>query len=304
LSGNSISNRVTVSWRSTPFDNDDDVLIHEGSRGLLAAMRLTLKRGRWISDADTAGAPGIVVINEEAARRYFSGREALGQTIRIGEATDSIGRPRRVVGVIAGTAFRGPEMPPKPEAWLPLADSDQPGVDLVIRTHADVATLVPAVNHAILEAFSTAEVRPPATFDVLFTQFIAARRFNAIIIGVFGVLAIAIVSVGIYGVMACTVDQRTREIGVRMALGAKPGEMLRLMLRRATVLAFVGLALGVALSVGLEQSIAKFLYQPKAHDPAVYGVAAVLIVSISVLAAAMPARRAASVDPLIALRRD
>ena len=135
-------------------------------------------------------------------------------------------------------------------------------------------------------------------------QFLAARRFNAIVIAVFGVLAVAIVSVGIYGVMACTVDQRTREIGVRMALGARPGEMLALVLRRATTLALGGLAIGVALSAGLEQSIAKFLYQPKAHDPAVYAVAAVLIVSVTVLAAAMPARRAASVDPLVALRRD
>jgi putative ABC transport system permease protein len=298
LSGNTRSNAFTVSWRPEPFDHDDAAFVHEASHGLLMAMRLQLIRGRWIADTDTPGAPGVVVLSQEAVRRYFGDRDPLGQVVQLED------RSRTVVGIVAGTQFRGPEAQPVPEAWVPLPDARQQSVDLVIRTQADVATLVPAVERAVFDTLPGAVIDAPVTLNALFAEFVAARRFNAFLIAVFGVLALTMVSVGIYGVMACVVDQQTREIGVRMALGARPAEVLRMMLGRATLVSGAGLLAGLAGAIALEQFIRGFLYQPRPYDPAVYLAVLSLTVAVSLIAALMPARRAAGVDPLVALRRD
>jgi hypothetical protein len=262
-------------------------------------MRLEHLRGRWIEDGDTVSAPLVVVLNDEAVRRYFPGREPVGEVVQFDDYS------RTVVGIVADTQSKGPEARPVPEAWVPLGQhSYQTSADLVIRTRLDVGSLMPELRRAVSEALPGAVLQEPKTFDGLFMEFLAQRRFNALLVGAFGALALLMVSVGIYGVMACVVDQRTREIGVRMALGAKPAQVLQMMLGRAAWLAGIGLAIGVAGATGLERSIRSFLFEPTPHDPVVYVGVAALAIAVTLVAAFMPARRAASVDPLVALRRD
>jgi predicted permease len=299
LSNGSRTTPVTVNWRPEPFADQDEMMVHEATSGILAAMRLEHLRGRWIEDRDTVSAPLVVLLNDEAAHRYFPGREALGAVVSFDDYA------RTVVGIVADTQSKGPEARPTPEAWVPLGQhSYQTSADLVIRTRLDVGSLMPEIRRAVSETLPGAVVQEPKTFDGLFMEFLAQRRFNALLVGVFGALALVMVSVGIYGVMACVVDQRTREIGVRMALGAKPAQVLQMMLGRAAWLAGVGLAIGVLGAAGLERSIRSFLYEPTPHDPLVYAAVAALAIAVTLIAAFVPARRAASVDPLVALRRD
>jgi len=300
LSGSSRTHPLKVPGRAEPFVDADEPFIRETTPEYFDVMRMSMHRGRWISADDIEGAPPVVVLSDVAARRYFGDSDPVGRTVEFDL------RSHTVIGVVGGTRFMGPESEAAPEAFVPLAQVNVRGVSLLLRTAASAEGTPPvaALRSVIWETVPDATISDVRTLDDYYGELIARRRFNAILISVFGVLALAIVSVGIYGVISCVVDQRTREIGVRMALGARPGGVQRMVLGRAGLLAVAGLAVGVAGAAALEQLARSFLFQPRPHDPAVYATAGLLIVAISLLAAFVPARRASRVDPLVALRRD
>jgi putative ABC transport system permease protein len=297
LSGSYMTHPVKIPERAAVFDREQSADLRAVSPDYLATIGGTQVSGRFISDTDTRGAPAVVVLSDEAVRRYFGGGDPIGAVVLLEV-------PRTVIGVVRGMRIHGPEVEIRPEAYIPFPQSRQPGADLVLRTGPDPLTIAPAVKSAVWSVLPTTVIPEPETFGELYAGLIAMRRFNVVLLGLFGGLALLIASVGIYGVMAYLVEQRRREIGVRMALGALPRRILTMILGRAALTSGIGLFLGVAGAIWLERLLTPFLFRPTPRDPAVYGSTALLLMLLALVAALLPARRAARVDPLLALRSE
>jgi putative ABC transport system permease protein len=264
------------------------------STGYFSVVGIPLLRGRFLEDADRTGAK-VILLNDVAAKLYFGDRDPIGAQINInGERT--------VVGVVGSVRLGGPESEVRPESYSPLEPKSMFGADLVIKTAGPPENLAPTVRTALWEIAPDLTLGETQTLEMFFSRLIAQRRFNMMLLTIFGVLGIVITGVGIYGVMAFVVEQRTQEIGVRMALGAQPRRVLGMMLTRAMAYVGFGLALGLAGAFALSRLVESFLFRVEPRDPVVYAGTAVLLVVIGLLAAWIPSRRAARVDPIIALR--
>ena len=296
LAGSSRSNIVSVAWRAEPFSGDDEAFISETTPGYRDVIGMRLRRGRWLADSDRANSPNVVVLSETAVARYLGDREPIGAEITVDE------KNRTIVGVVADTLFRGPEGNPVPQIYVPLPQSTALGTSLAVRLRSNDARLIAAVKDAAWAAAPAAVVSNVRTMNDMFATLVAQRQFNMLLIGAFGVIALLLVFAGIYGVMAHVVAQRVTEIGVRMALGARPAQMLTLVLSRAVQLGLIGLAVGWVGAAALEQFIRAFLFQPEPRDPSVYLSVGAALLLTTMIAAAVPARRAARVDPLVSLR--
>jgi putative ABC transport system permease protein len=265
----------------------------------IQVMRIPLLRGRHLSDADTAGNEAVALVNEAAADLYWPGENALGMRIEVNS------RERVVVGIFGDIRHLGPEQPARPEIYLPASQADVYGMTLVMRTSGRPLDLVPAVKSAIWavnrDQRLSAEV---VTLEGYLERLIAERRFNMALLGLLGGLGLIIAAAGVYGVMAYLVAQRTTEIGIRMALGATRASVVGLVLRRASVLVALGLAIGAAGAWSLAHTVEAFLFHVTPQDPRVFGAVIVTLAAAGLAASAIPARRASSVDPLIALRRE
>ena len=265
----------------------------------LRLLRIPLLRGRSIEPTDTQSSEQVIVINDAAARLYWPGEEALGKRLIISK------QERVVVGVVGNIRHLGPEKPPRQEGYIPFQQDSTLGATLVIKTDGDPLRVVPAVKSAIWsvnrEQRLTAET---VTLEGYMDRLVRQRRFNMALLALFGALGLVIAAVGIYGVMAYIVAQRTNEIGVRMALGASRGTVVSMVLTRAAVLMTLGLVIGSAAAWALSRNVESFLFQTEPTDPRIFAVALVTLAIAGFLASAIPARRAASVDPLIALRHE
>jgi predicted permease len=301
LTGYSARAPVVVPGRSEPFDNGDRVQVRHVTPGYARAVGTPVVRGRYLNEGDISGATPVVVLNEEAAARYFGDREAIGATLSIerGYAPHVT-----VVGVVGNVRLFGPESAVRPEAYLPLAQASALGGALAIRTHGEPLALAADVGAAVRESFPELPAPKAAAMTSLLGGLIAQRRFNLLVVALFGGLALAIGGVGLYGVMAYQVTQRTREIGVRLALGASPSRVQSTVLTRGLALTTAGVVIGMAAAWPLATYVQSFLFQVALHDPTVFVAAATLLLSCGVVATFIPARRAARVDPLIALRAE
>jgi predicted lysophospholipase L1 biosynthesis ABC-type transport system permease subunit len=210
-----------------------------------------------------------------------------------------------VVGVVRSVRLLGPEGELHPEIYRPLdwrQPIGSPVITLVMRASHDPGTLAGSVRGAIQSVAPNLVFPDTETYDTLFDRLIAQRKFNTWVLALFGILAVAIAGAGIYGVMAFIVEQRTQEIGVRIALGAEPAAVIRMVLSQASACIGAGLGLGLISGWMLSRSVQAFLFKIDAHDPRVYAGAAVVLIVAGLAAAFIPARRAAHVDPMIALR--
>jgi hypothetical protein len=213
---------------------------------------------------------------------------------------------RTVVGVVGNVRHDGPELGWRTQAFVPLSQSRILGATLVVRTSPGAEGILPAVRQAIsseLPGDLPARVEGNA-MQFYFDALVAQRRFNMLLLSLFGVLGLVIACVGIYGVMAYAVSQRTQEIGIRMALGAVPSAILMSVLGRASLYMIFALATGLASAWGLAELVRGFLFEVQPHDPIVYAGALALIALTGLTASLLPARRAAAVDPLVALRME
>jgi len=276
-----------------------DIALNQISPDYFRALKVPLLRGRLFADTDGQNSDPVVILNQAAAARYFPGEDAVGRVVRLAGN-------RTIVGVVGNIRQDGPESGWRAQAFVPVAQSRVFGATLVIRTASAAGRILPAVRQAIWSEFPDAlptRIDEHALGDY-FNALVAPRRFNMMLLALFGVLGLSIASVGIYGVMAYVVSQRTQEIGIRMALGALPSTILTSVLGSALLTMMVGLAIGLIGAWGLSGLVRAFLFEVQPHDPRVYG-GVVLVLSIAGLAAAFgPARRASSVDPLIALRME
>jgi putative ABC transport system permease protein len=276
-----------------------DIALNQISPDYFRALKVPLLRGRVFAETDSENSEPVVILNQAAAARYFPGEDAVGRVVRLAGN-------RTVVGVVGDIRQDGPESGWQTQAFVPIAQSRVFGATLVIRTASGAKGIFPAVRQAIWSEFPDAL---PTRIDehalsYYFDALVAQRRFNMTLLALFGILGLSIASVGIYGVMAYVVSQRTQEIGIRMALGALPSTILMSVLGSALLTMMVGLAIGLIGAWGFSGLVRAFLFDVQPHDPRVYA-SVVLVLSIAGLAAAFgPARRASSVDPLVALRME
>jgi putative ABC transport system permease protein len=244
-------------------------------------------------------APGVVIINEALARRSFAGVNPLGRRIVI---DDGQTREREIVGVVGDVKHFSLEDAAKPELYLPYAQRPTQNQTLVIRTEAEPAALVAAVRGEVRALDKDLPLYGVKTMEDYLDESVAARRLNMLLVGVFAAVALLLAGVGIYGVISHSVTERTREIGIRMALGASSQDALRLVVRRGMTLALMGVGLGLTGSVALTWLMKNLLFGVSATDPLTFVVIALLLTLVALLACWIPARRAAKVDPMIALR--
>ncbi|HEV2690742.1 MAG TPA: ABC transporter permease [Bryobacteraceae bacterium] len=270
--------------------------------GTFAALGIPLRRGRDFSDGDRPDTPFSAIVNDTLARRALPGRDPLGHTIYC--PFDSM-KPMTIVGVVGDVRQNGPANNPMPECFMPYTQHLYNGntLSLVVRTAMDPNGLVEEIRRRAHQRSSEVSVKF-TTMQASLSENVATPRFRTLLLGIFAALAVALAMAGVYGVMAYVVGQRSNEIGLRMALGASPGDVQRLVLKQSFGLAGTGLVIGMIGAVAATRLLTSMLFEVKPSDPATYAAVALLLGVVALAAGYFPARRAARVDPLVALRQE
>jgi putative ABC transport system permease protein len=266
-----------------------------------AALGLRLLEGRTFTDADDADAPSVVVVNEAMARKYWPGRSALGERIY----TDGFDKKAtEVVGVVADYKVRDLGEAPRPYLHLAWRQEKSVSTTLLVRAAGPAAPLVAGLRQAVLEMEPAIVFTEEGTAADLVRLTVGPTQAGAVLIGAFGALALLLAAIGLYGVVAYTVAQRTREIGVRIALGATPGRVIRLMLAQGAGPAGAGLLAGAVASRALAGAVQPLLFDVSAADLLTFGSVVMLFGLVITAASYLPARRAGRIDPQSALRHE
>jgi putative ABC transport system permease protein len=263
-----------------------------------ASLEIPVLRGRSVSERDVPDAPPVVVVNQTLVERFFPDADPVGRRLVLA------GQEREIVGVVADVRHLGPRAPAHPEVFLPHAQSPARTMALVVRTTGDPLAAGGAVRREIGAVDPDAGVENLLPMERIVAEFLFPERVTTAMLGIFALIALLISAVGIYGVMSHSVAQRTREMGLRSALGARRDDLLRLVLGQSLALTLGGVVVGLVGAVALTRLMASMLYDVSASDPVtLIGVASVLVV-VAVLASYLPARRASRADPMVALRSD
>ena len=270
--------------------------------GAFATLGIPLRAGRDFHDADTYDAPFTVIINEALARKAFPGQDPIGHLLFCG--FDSLA-PMKIVGVVGDVRQYGPAREPSPEIYMPYEQHPRTAtaLSIVARAAGDPTSLSTAMRRLARERSPDVPVKF-TTMELSLAENVAAPRFRTLLLGIFAGLAVSLAMVGVYGVMAYVVRLRSGEIGLRMALGASPGSILRLVLRQSLRLVAIGLALGLAGAVIATRLLASMLFQVTPGDPLTYAGVALLLGGVTLVASFIPARRAANVNPVVALAQE
>jgi predicted permease len=272
--------------------------------GWFEAIGIPLLRGRAFRESDDAQAPRVVVINQAFARKYFPDRDPIGRRIRLGKLTREFPWAT-IVGVVGDVRAAGLHEPPRPEQYWPVAQiRNTPALAIVVRTQGEPLALAGAVRAALAEIDPTQPLFDLQTVEQLVGTSLGQRRFTLTLMLVFGLLALVLAAVGIYGVMAYTVAQRTREIGIRVALGARPASVVGMVLQDGMKLIGLGVGIGVAGALAVTRIVASLLYGVSAADLATYLAITATLGAVGLVAIVLPALRATRVDPMLALRAD
>jgi len=276
------------------------------SADYLKAMNIPVRQGRYFSQADNEHSMPVAIINETMARQYWPGENALGRRFKIGDPNDPERPWTTIVGIVADVRQMGLEEPVRAEMYLPYRQiTHNPWFiprDLAIRTTGDTTNLVSAARQAIREVDPDQPVSNVATMAEVLGEQAAQRRMGMIMLVAFSALALLLASLGIYGVLAYFVTQHTNEIGVRLALGATPRNILFLVLKKGMSLTLLGVVIGIVASFALTRLMSSLLFGVKASDPLTFVAVPLLLGAVALVACAIPARRATKVDPMIALR--
>ena len=296
LSGASIRSTLQVRGRATQLD-DEVVDVHHVSADYFTVLGIPLIEGRLLSERDARDAPKVVVLSDAAARKYFPGGDALGSVAGFELETDFT-----VVGVVGNLRLDGPERPVRPEAYIPLAQGVVTGADLVVRTTVDPLSVAPAVKAAIWSIDPGVVIPDALPLATRLDAIIAPRKFNMLLFGLLGLVAMAIAATGIYAVLAQQVQQQSAELGLRLALGATPRQILHLVMGRAARDLAAGLGVGIVGASMLAGFVETFLFEMTPRQPVVYAGAALVLLLAGLLAALTPALRAMRTDPLRTLR--
>jgi predicted permease len=263
-------------------------------------MQAPLLRGRFFTEGDENGKQPVVIIDETTARKYWPTRDPLGQRVRFG--ADPTKPWMTVVGIVKDIKSDGLDIDGIPHTYVPIYQNPNRDLSIVLRTSLPAKVLEPQIRHEIQSIDPGLPAFDVSSMNDVVDRSLASRRFSAELVVGFAAVALLLASIGIYGLLAYMVGQRSREIGLRMILGAPRADILKLVLRKGVVLASVGIVAGVVLSACTASMMASLLYGVRPHDPAVFLVAPLLLLVVALLASYIPAWRATKVDPIVAVR--
>ena len=306
LSGSSFFISFEVGGRSpVPPSQQPAMQIRVATPGYFQTIGIPLKRGRLFTDDDRPGSPPVVLITENAARQYFPNEDSIGKTITLGWGHGK-GTPRaggEVVGIVGDVKDAGLDEVEPPQLYLPYRQWPIQGMAIVLQTAVPPASVADAAKRAVYATDPNMPVANVRTLEQIVARSISQPRFYTLLLGLFAGVALLLAAIGIFGVLSYAVVQRTREIGIRMALGAQSRSVLGLVVRQAMLLAAIGVSIGIMLAWWLSQSlVSKMLFSTSPHDVSTYVVVAAVLGAVALLASYIPARRATRVDPIVALR--
>jgi putative ABC transport system permease protein len=300
--------RISVSYevegRPVPKAVEPSAYFRVVSPGYFSTMGIQLLKGREFIERDDAKAPGVIVVNQEFARRVFPNEDAIGKHIKPGAS--GIGEPvmREIVGIVADVKHLSLSRDDTPEYYVPYAQCLFDPMTVIARTQGDPRSVLDAVRNDLHGLDKDLPVYGVRTMDDYLAASVAQPRFNTLLLGLFAGVALLLSAVGLYGVMAYTVVQRTHEIGVRMALGAERRDVLKMVLGRGLVLTLTGVAIGLVGAIAMSRFLAGMLFGVQPHDPATLAGVSLILLAVALLACYIPARRATRVDPMVALRHE
>ena len=279
------------------------------SEGYFPVLRIKLSQGRIFNTAEVNGARKLAVINETLRKKYFGTDDPIGRTIVIHGLTefpDPVRDPSfEITGVVADVKNQGLQEPVRPEIWVPYTVTGSAARGILVRTAREPMSLMNDVRHEIWATDSNVALTLTGTLEGYISQFsYAGPRFTLLLMGIFGGIGLVLVTIGVYSVLAYTTARRTHEIGIRMALGAEKGHVLRLIIRMGVGLVAIGVVIGLVVSLSIARVIATQLWGVSAYDPVTLVSVVILLLTTGVVACWIPARRAAQVDPLVALRHE
>jgi predicted permease len=268
--------------------------------GYFQALGIPLIRGRIFDERDGVNSPHAAVINESLARDRWPNQDPLGHTIEFGNMDGDL-RLLTIVGVVADIHEDGLEVPPRPTVYVNLFQRPRPAITIAMLSDAESQPVTSAARGILRDL--NPEIPPTfRTFSQVYSASLGSRRFNVILIGCFGIVALLLATAGVFGVMAYSVSRRTGEIGIRVALGAGSADVLKMVLSQGLRTIFIGVAIGIAGSLLLTRTVESLLFGVTPTDPLTFGGVTLLLIAAALLACYFPARRAASVDPIVALR--
>ncbi|HKU73020.1 MAG TPA: ABC transporter permease [Pyrinomonadaceae bacterium] len=294
---------IDIEHQPVPPGQEPSVDRYIMTPGYLQALGIRLERGREIVDQDGENAPLVLLVSQSFAARFWPNEDPIGKRIKLPWNPGHEGKPwRTVVGVVGDVKQYGLDKPGTSAVYLPHAQYSVPFMTLVVRTSGDPAGMVGTVRQAVQKLDRDQVPTEIATMSEVMAKSIQTQRFSMFVLGAFALLALALAAVGIYGMMSYVVAQRTREIGIRIALGARLGNILGLVLKNGLSLALTGIFLGAIAAFGLTRLMKSLLFGVVPTDLPTLGVVCVILVIVALVACYLPARRATKVDPLVALR--
>ncbi|MGH9592966.1 MAG: FtsX-like permease family protein, partial [Bryobacteraceae bacterium] len=295
--------RKAATGEEAAFDAD----LRYISPAYFSALQIPVIQGRVFNDGDASGTEPVAVINQSMARTFWPGGNPIGEHIWIGKPmgpTAAEPAPRRVIGIVQDIHEKSIAQPPVETMYVPSAQANgsMSSVYFLVRTSRDAASMTATVRTALRDLAPDQPLGAVQSLDQLVDKSLQDRYFQTTLLSLFGGMALLIAAVGVYGVVSYSVTTRTREIGVRMALGAAPADVLRMVIGQGLRLATAGVVLGLAASFALTRLISGELYGTTATDPVTFAAVTIVLLAMAVTACWIPARRATRVDPMIALR--
>jgi putative ABC transport system permease protein len=300
LGSTSVSTSVQIEGRPVPAAELPEVQFRRAMHNYFQAMGIPIRRGRNFDPNDGPNAPPVAVINETMARKLFANEDPIGKHIRTGPAPS--GAWTTIIGVIGDVRHGGLEEVPQPEMYISYLQGPPVSPFIVVRTTGDPAQLAETVRAEARRIDKDLPLYDMRTMSTLRSEAVSTRRFILLIVGAFGALALGLAAIGVYGVMSLIVSERTREVGVRLALGAEPSQLLRMIVGQAAKLAAIGVAIGLAVALPMAPLLDSQLYGIRSLDPLTFAIVPLVLLTIATMAAVFPARKAMKIDPLAALR--
>jgi putative ABC transport system permease protein len=293
----------TIEGHPVAESDEPDASLFSITPGYFRTMKIAVLLGRDFTAQDDLYSTPVVIVNESLARRYFPGEDPIGKRIRPGISVDAKpSRMREIVGVVADVKFKNLTSEWTPTSYVPQAQIPIGRLTVISRTAADPSALARPLAETVRSIDPDLPAYNIKTVEDYLDGIIAIPRFNTMLLGIFAGLALILTAIGLYGVISYSVAQRTHEIGIRVALGAQPSEMMRLVIGQGVRLAVFGIGIGLMAALAFTHFLSSLLFGVTATDPISFATVIVTLVAVVLLACYVPARRAMRVDPMVALR--
>jgi putative ABC transport system permease protein len=293
---------VTIQGRPQPKPNEEPSANYRSiSPHYFQTMGIPLLRGRFFSAQDREKSPLVAIVDQAFVDRHFPTENPIGQRIDIGNGSDGF---CEIVGVVGSVRQNTLEATPTPTMYAPSSQDVFGGVWVVVRTKGDPTSLSAAVRQTVRDIDNDLPAFAMTPLTTVVEESVAQRRFSMLLLSAFAGIALFLAAVGLYGVVAYTVSQRTQEIGLRVAIGAQPRDVLRMVVGGGMKLALAGVAIGIVCALALANVVATMLFQVTPFDPVSYSATSIVLLIVAALACYFPARRATRVDPIVALRQE